>query len=852
MANEATIIPLDPQTFEYQDYSQADESIIATSNLDTAFTQSTDYIEYYIYDENKNLLFPDSNTIPLTDYSIKEGDVLLDPQKDVFDAGYVDGNFINAYYFYRAKLGSSPLSTYYIENISSDRTELQLRSNIIDNETIVSSSNDFISYRDSSDFFVDFYVNFGVNRYVIANNIQLDNSDPTDVRVLIKLYDPLPSDFGLKTPLWVVEEISTPQVYKVEIPVEEFDVQDFKYLDGPNLSINVSQEVGKSSDTFSYETLTQTSQTSSLQQLNSLLSEKGININVDYTKYSNFVKFSSAEERLKNFYFKASLIEETKNTLSSSIYNITGSTTGSTSFSSSKSSLESIIDSTIENFDGYEYYLYYNSGSKKSWPKTGSFPPYTLLSTGSTEVLTWYGSKNDGSIYYGGEILSSSLYDEDNVDWLYRTIPEYLVEDPENEKYELFIDMIGQHFDNIWVYTKDVTNRFNADNRLDYGISKDLVADAIKDFGIKLYSNNYDDSDLFQAFLGITSEGSNFPVPNITSSLPVPSGSGLEYVDTLISASSETIPQNDVQRSIYKRLYHNLPYLLKTKGTHQGLRVLLNSFGIPETILDSQEYGGAARIANNYDENVPIFNYALDFDGAQSVVTDWSLNTDWSASSDVPNSLFLRFKAETLHSSSTGPTNNLQTLFSLDTGTTLGIEYTGSSGIVASYSGSIVDPEYQYAKVILYPNDTATESGSVYLPVLNGDWFSVMINFRAGAMDLYAGSKSSPYQQTQQVGYYESSSIVTTGANWIAGTQASYGAASAPFAVFSGSMQEIRYYAVNKSENAFKSFIMNPTNFEGQSDSTAEDELAFRATLGTELYTGSVSVHPKLSGSWQV
>ena len=65
---------------------------------------------------------------------------------------------------------------------------------------------------------------------------------------------------------------------------------------------------------------------------------------------------------------------------------------------------------------------------------------------------------------------------------LYFAIPEYLRSDPDNLRYELFVDMVGQHYDNMWVYTKDLTNRFDADNRLDFGISKDLVADAIKKF----------------------------------------------------------------------------------------------------------------------------------------------------------------------------------------------------------------------------------------------------------------------------------------------------------------------------------------------------------------------------------
>ena len=84
--------------------------------------------------------------------------------------------------------------------------------------------------------------------------------------------------------------------------------------------------------------------------------------------------------------------------------------------------------------------------------------------------------------------------------------------------------MVAQHYDNIWIYIKDVTEKFNADNRLDYGISKDLVADAIEILGVKLYQNNFSNDDLFTAFLGLTPEGSLFPFPNITSTLPASTG----------------------------------------------------------------------------------------------------------------------------------------------------------------------------------------------------------------------------------------------------------------------------------------------------------------------------------------
>ena len=174
--------------------------------------------------------------------------------------------------------------------------------------------------------------------------------------------------------------------------------------------------------------------------------------------------------------------------------------------------------------------------------------------------------------------------------------------------------MVGQHYDNMWVYTKDLTNRFDADNRLDFGISKDLVADAIRNFGVKLYANNFNVDDLYTAFLGLTPSGSTFPLSNVTSSLPVTS-TGFEYVDTKISASNDIVPLDDANKRLYKRIYHNLPYLLKTKGTIAGLRSLITSYGIPDTILRINEFGGKDRVSTkDWDLKQDQFNKAYELD----------------------------------------------------------------------------------------------------------------------------------------------------------------------------------------------------------------------------------------------
>ena len=128
--------------------------------------------------------------------------------------------------------------------------------------------------------------------------------------------------------------------------------------------------------------------------------------------------------------------------------------------------------------------------------------------------------------------------------------------------------MIGQHFDIVYSYINTITERYNGDNRLDFGISKDLVSDALKGAGLKLYQNNFSSDDLYSSLLGINGSGS----------LLAPTGS--EVIETYISASNVAIPLDNVNKGTYKRLYHNLPYLLKKKGTVEGLRALINCFGI--------------------------------------------------------------------------------------------------------------------------------------------------------------------------------------------------------------------------------------------------------------------------------
>ena len=852
MEDKIIINQVNPETFEFQDYSTSDESLIVSNDLDTAFSSSIDYIEAYIYDENQNQV---SFQVPFTNYSITEGHVVLTPSNDLERLGFDQGSYYITYNFYRPKLASTLNTQYYINEISSDRTEIRLDSTQINDALLISSSLEFIEYRETADYFVDFLLNFGDNQLIIANNIELDLSDELNPTILIKLYEPLPAIFDLKSQCSVVEQISTPQSYNIEFPPLEFTPDDFNYISGPNYSLNIKGQSGTPGMGFSYNTLVGSNITSSFNQINNLLNRKEINISVDYENYNDFIYFSSAYTRLQNFYYKVGLIQSA----SAQLGQITSSTTGSIIYSSSQASLSQTIQDTIQNFDGFEYFMYFNSGSESSYPKSNTEPPFILYPTGSSEVLNWLGSTDISSAYYGGQALSASNFDENNQNSLYYAIPEYLRSDPQNAKYELFVDMVGQHYDNLWLYTKNITTKFNADNRLDYGISKDMVADAVRDFGVKLYSNNFNTNDLYTAFLGLTPSGSSFPFPYMTGSIGgiVNTPSGYEYVDSTISASNDIIPLDNVNKRLYKRIYHNIPYLLKTKGTVAGLRALITSYGIPDTILRINEFGGKDRNnSQDWDLKQDIYNVGLNTTSS-GFTSSFALDSDWDAPQNSPGSIQFRFKTNGIPSASNSPTT--QSFFETDSTSTvaMGIEYNMSLLTEGNYSGSVPSKYKEYGTLKFWPNiDTnPTNYASLYLPFWDGDWWSVQVdrNYADGGFTLRAANKIG-----ENIGFTGSDTIsadinlwgTSTEIYWLPQNYTQF--AGIYYFPFSGSLQEIRYYTETISESVFYDYVMNPYSFEGNGINSAPNQLAFRLPLGTLLNTGSYenSIHPKVTGSW--
>ena len=214
------------------------------------------------------------------------------------------------------------------------------------------------------------------------------------------------------------------------------------------------------------------------------LQETPAELSIEYSQYENFINFSSAEKRLKNFKYKIEQIEK-ETALSSSFVGVTN---GDVDLKIHHDKIRNIKN----NFDGYEKYLYntkstYVSSSigifhDASWPKTGSGTyedPYKPVSSSEAVFTNWYGSISNKT----GQIYSASFYDTNNGNRLVNLLPDHIRSNSENIQFLDFMDMAGQQFDELWAYIKSMSDI--SDRRLDLedGFSKDLLFNLAKSLG---------------------------------------------------------------------------------------------------------------------------------------------------------------------------------------------------------------------------------------------------------------------------------------------------------------------------------------------------------------------------------
>ena len=575
MANNIKIVGSILNTEQVSRYDSEDTNLLSSNIIQESFGQQNDYIEYFIYDAGGNLLNTDYsyksfklpstyglNPAPYKDevgvvsnysQSISTLPIIeIDPVLDLQNLGYSSGEFKVQYNFFNNRI-----EDLFLKEISADRTEIRVGSTILTNEQIESGSLALINEYSSSAYFVDYLINFGNNTQALAVNVAL-NKVESGYEILFKLYQPLSDNISAKTNLWVVREKVNP--YSFDLNLDKLILPPpIPLLRGPNFGIKVDNQNNVATSYQTYTSLVNDIQgisTSSYQQLLSLITSQSIDINTDYTDQNNFIFFSSAKQRLIKFYDKVKSIEDYNSIIAEYSPNVATTSSLALEITSSRNA----INTLISQFDGYEYYLYFESSSY-TWPKINNSLPYILASTSSAN--SWYINATS----------SAETYDINNQNYLVNTLPTFIKDDTNNAPYLTFMDMVGHYFDNIWIFLQAVTDVNLSNNNLEQGISKDLVYYVLESLGTKLY-NQYGDSDNISFLIG--QSGSANWDNDFTST-----GSYLN-----------AIPRKNLLAESYKRIYHNLPLLLKTKGTAYGLQTLVSTFGITGSTLQIKEYGG--------------------------------------------------------------------------------------------------------------------------------------------------------------------------------------------------------------------------------------------------------------------
>ena len=516
-----------------------------------------------------------------------------------------------------------------------------------------------------------------------------------------------------------------------------------------------------------------------------------LNLEADDTGFGNFIHFSNVESRLRNFRDKLELIE--------------GYNDESSSLVSISSSLETIQEieakrQRVKNsFDPFEHYMYFESSSyvsssdgqfhDTSWPKTNSSSPYTLEAVGSTNANTWFNNM----------IASASDYDQRNMNSLRNSLPEHIYADTSNNVFLEFMDMVGQYFDEVWTYTKSITDLNVRVNKISEGISKDVAIHYAKALGLELYSGN-DLLTLPNYLLGKNADGTDL------------------YES----------PQEEVTEKIWKRILANLPFFIKTKGTERSLKGLLNCYGIPSTMLRVREYGGPDKGTRVSYEIKRKFTRATDFKAAQYIQSNWKTASDGL----IPDTVEFRFR--TPHSVGT---SGSMVLLQKDDDWAIHLQDNGTTD------------NYGHLRFTISGSDGSVNYITSSLqPFYNDEMWSVMLTRKSASNGLefdddsiYASSSfeltTKYYESTRQKILYQDSqsmevtasvvnaAFTSSGHVYLGGSGSSFGNQ------LSGSLMEYRLWSEPLSQSIFDNHVRTPKAYNGNHYSSSFDELLVRYQL---------------------
>ena len=665
-------------------------------------------------------------------------------------------------------------------------------------------------------------------------------------------------------------------------PIEESG----SLLKGPDFYVDVNKRVGKGTGLLSEERILDALPDVKNKIISKLFSSSFYadtsELNIDYRKYENFIHFSSAEQRLTNFYYKMTLIENYQSQSSAISTDLSGlslsAATASYVYVNNKQTIDDKITDIIKNLDTYEQYMYYESASAytdtydtyydTTWPKNNSSRIYSNASVTSSIVQTWYTES----------LEKATLYDLSNNNILRDLIPLHVRFDSQNNGFVLFVDMIAQHFDMLYNYINHLNNINKKDESLEVGISKDLLYSVLESMGWEALSG-WDSQELWSYILGSDSSGSY----HSTSSTEYPSGAVHNYV------LSESISYKDMELEPYSRIYNNLPFIYKTKGTERSIRAFLACYGIPTSILRIQEFGGPDQInsiSGSQMRALEVANYELITSGSY-IKTPWH-NVRRLADSTVldnddlytPRTIEFRFRTgEKVNQGLAGKINETEN------------PNTNTWALWLQHSSSVSSSNYGRVHFSISGSAGWISASTEYIPIYDNDYWSVFLRQERRipeAFDTWAGSppfpfdapgakwyldvKKAPNHADGRITHAVSTSLSTAISlasitasyieSWVGYNDPTYielGRVIDPkvfspvstnyTSSFNGALQEYRLWRSFLPDYVMEGHTQAPTSYFSTNYTESFNSLVYRLPLGTDNYAWDISTNGNIISS---
>ncbi len=771
----------------------------------------------------------------------------LQIHRDLENLGVPATEYKVVYNFLRNMIGSqNSKNNLFVSDISNDRKELKL--SLVSPESLTGRlelARFVLENIRPKTFLPPIVLNFGENKLVDVINV---TSDGDPLSFYVKLFDPLPVDLDLFFTCWVSIKLMKPYIDTVNLLPELFE-PEIPTIQGPNFEIDYDYWISSDTEYKSWtEILSENVQTSE-QLLNRYItgSNSPISLNIDYSEFKNFIYYSNARDRVENFLYKMELVEF----YNSEINRINGI---SGSVASNKVKIQLLRDKVISGFDGFERYLYYDSTGSFSYTyqisaSISPHPKYELNSTASVyDISTKVGKFNFYSYTSSFvEDWSDSLltladeYDAKNYHALSRALPDHIREDSDNEQAVTFVNMLGQHFDVIYLYTDHILKKNLREENPRSGLSQDLIFDATRNFGWTL-SHGTQTKDLWEYALGIS--GSTEPI-----------WTGKTTINKYLAKSYE-----ERTKEVWRRIFNNLPYIYKTKGTARGIKALLAAYGIPQTLLTIREFGGP----DNADLGIiprtewEKHTYYLNFRGSlplptvpNYVTVPWERVTTPTGSWLYPDTLTFRWKMEP-ESKYSYNGNTTQTLLQKNSGSRVDwfvtMEKNGTDlgkgsitfwlGNGTTYTSASIYDQYFYDDVPLnlmitreYSNDL-TSSNQIYNFYVKTAKYGKLVIEKSGSI-IVSGSTSGSYNRS-----------------WASDGTLFIGSGSNPQTdnILSGSIFELRYWTNKLNESSFNNHVMAPRAYNGNTSTSSfydlQAQFKFWQEFDTTQTSSIISSHP--------